>query len=161
MQLSKYDGSVHPTQFIMTYEAPIASAGGDDPIMAKILHYSMRRSSCKLVLVHPTTVNPKLDTTQGKTEARFSSLQKDGHNLRATIHCIQMDREPLPEYLRRFLQKKAQTPNFSENIAIEKFIEGLDPSQLASHLSREPPRTLSELYSEVKIFAKSDADHKR
>jgi len=71
-----------------------------------------------------------------------------------------MDREPLPEYFRRFVQKKAQTPNFSEKDAIAKFIEGLLPSQLASHLDREPPRSLSELYAEVKKYAKSEADHK-
>ena len=35
IQLPKYDGSVNPAQFIMTYEATIASAGEDDPIMEK------------------------------------------------------------------------------------------------------------------------------
>jgi len=35
VQLPKYDGSVDPAQFIMTYEATIASAGGDDSIIAK------------------------------------------------------------------------------------------------------------------------------
>jgi len=34
-QLPRYNGSVDPTQFIMAYEAIIASAGGDGPIMAK------------------------------------------------------------------------------------------------------------------------------
>jgi len=60
-----------------------------------------------------------------------------------------MDREPLPHYLRRFIQKKAQTPNFSEKAAIDKCIASLLPSQLASHLSREPPRSLAELYAEI------------
>ena len=72
-----------------------------------------------------------------------------------------MDREPLPDYLRRFVQKKAQTPNFSEKAAIKKSIAGLLPSQLALHLSREPPKSLAELYSEVEKYARSDADHKR
>ena len=72
-----------------------------------------------------------------------------------------MDREPLPEYFWRFVQKKVQTPNFFEKDAIAKFIEGLLPSQLASHLDREPPRSLSELYVEVEKYAKSEADHKR
>ena len=45
--------------------------------------------------------------------------------------------------------------------AIEKCIEGLLPGQLASHLIREPPRTLEELYSEAEKYAKSDADHRR
>jgi len=72
-----------------------------------------------------------------------------------------MDREPLPDYLRRLVQKKTQTPNFSERAAIDKCIDGLLPSQLASHLSWEPPRSLAELYSEVEKYARSEADHKR
>jgi len=67
-----------------------------------------------------------------------------------------MDQEALPD-----VQKKAQTPNFSEKAAIEKCIVGLLPSQLASHLSREPPKTLAELYMEVEKYARSDADHRR
>ena len=35
IQLPKYEGLFDPAQFIMTYEATIASAGGDDPIMTK------------------------------------------------------------------------------------------------------------------------------
>jgi len=34
-QLPKYNSSADPTQFLMTYEATIASAEGDDPNMAK------------------------------------------------------------------------------------------------------------------------------
>ena len=34
-QLPRYNGSGDPTQFIMAYEATIASAGGDSTIMAK------------------------------------------------------------------------------------------------------------------------------
>jgi hypothetical protein len=34
VELPKYNGSIDPTQFLMTYEVTIASAGGDDPIMA-------------------------------------------------------------------------------------------------------------------------------
>ena len=52
-------------------------------------------------------------------------------------------------------------PNFAEKDAIAKCIAGLLPGQLASHLSREPPRTLSDLYAEAEKYARSDADHKR
>ena len=50
---------------------------------------------------------------------------------------------------------------FLEKNAIEKCIEGLLPGQLASHLTREPPKTLEELYTEAEKYAKSDADHRR
>ena len=75
--------------------------------------------------------------------------------------CPQHDREPLYDYFRRFIQKKAQIPNLPEKDAIEKCIEGLLPGQLASHLTRDPPRTLEELYTEAEKYAKSDADHRR
>ena len=91
----------------------------------------------------------------------FQVFKRLSINTLQQFSCIQMDKEPLPECLRRFVHKKAQTPNFSEKDAIEKFIEGLLPSQLASHLDREPPRSLSELYAEVEKYAKSDADNKK
>jgi len=69
--------------------------------------------------------------------------------------------QPLYDYFQRFVQKKAQIPKFPEKDTIEKCIEGLLPGQLASHLSREPPRTLEELYTEVEKYAKSDADHRK
>jgi len=62
---------------------------------------------------------------------------------------------------RRFVQKKTLIPNFPEKDAIAKCIAGLSPGQLASHLSREPPRTLSDLYNEAEKYARSDADHRR
>jgi len=71
------------------------------------------------------------------------------------FHCIQMNREPLSDYLRRFVQKKAQTPNFSESTTIEKFIDGLLPS------FKGATKNLVRVYVEVEKYTKSDADHKR
>src|SRR6185312_12891127 len=45
----------------------------------------MRRSSRKLVLLHSTPLNSKLDAAQGKTQARLSSLRKIIHQHLATI----------------------------------------------------------------------------
>ena len=77
------------------------------------------------------------------------------------FQCLQGDKEPLYDYFRRFVQKKALIPNFLEKDAIAKCIAGLLPGQLASHLSREPPRTLSDLYAKAEKYARSDADHRR
>jgi hypothetical protein len=52
-------------------------------------------------------------------------------------------------------------PNFSERDAIAKCIAVLLLRHLASHLSREPPRTLSDIYAEAEKYARSDADHRR
>jgi len=161
VQLPKYDGSVDPAQFIMTYEATIASAGGDDPIMAKSFVMACEGPVANWYsYIQPLSIQSWVQLKE-KLKQDFQVFKRLSINTLQQFSCIQMDREPLPEYLRRFVQKKAQTPNFSEKDAIAKFIEGLLPSQLASHLDREPPRSLSELYAEVEKYAKSEADHKR
>jgi hypothetical protein len=46
-------------------------------------------------------------------------------------------------------------------MAIWKCIAGLVPRPLNWHLTREPPRSLKDLYAEMEKYGKSDADHKR
>jgi hypothetical protein len=53
------------------------------------------------------------------------------------------------------------SPNVPESTAITTYINWLLLGQLASHLSREEPTTLHDLYKEMIKFAKSDEDHKR
>src|SRR6185437_9382023 len=115
-------------------------------------------SSHKLVLLHSTPLNSKLDIAQGKTQARLSSLQKIIHQHLATIQLHTDGQRATTRIPSEICVEKAQTPNFSEKYTIAKFIEGLLPSQLASHLDREPPRSLSELYAEVEKYKKSEAD---
>jgi hypothetical protein len=69
--------------------------------------------------------------------------------------------EPLYDYFRRFVQKKAHTPNFQKPMAIKKCIKGLLLVPLASHLSREPLTNLQELFAEMEKYARFDADHKK
>ena len=161
VQLPKYDGSVDLAQFIMTYEATIASAGEDDPIMEKSFVMACEGPVANWYsYIQPLSIQRWVQLKE-RLKQDFQVFKRLSINTLQQFSCIQMDREPLSEYLRRFVQKKAQTPNFSEKDAIAKFIEGLLPSQLASHLDREPPRSLSELYAEVEKYAKSDVDHKR
>jgi len=63
-----------------------------------------------------------------KLKQNFQVFKKAAITSVDEFQCFQMDREPLPDYLRRFVQKKAQTPNFSEKAAIENCITGLLPS---------------------------------
>ena len=145
----------------MAYDATIASAGGDDPIMAKSFIMA-----CEGPIATWYSYIPPLSITswfnlRERLKQDFQVFKKAATTSVEEFQCFQMEREPLPDYLRRFVQKKAQTPNFFEKAAIEKCITGLLPNQLASHLSRESPRTLAELYTEVEKYARSDADHRR
>jgi hypothetical protein len=57
--------------------------------------------------------------------------------------------------------EEGTNPNFPERLAIKRCIEGLLPGPLVSHLSREPPTNLQELYAEMEKYARFDADYKR
>ena len=119
----------------MTYEATIASARGDDPILAKSFIMA-----CEGPVATGYSYLPPLSITswfhlRDRLKQDFQVFKKVAITSAKELQCFQMDREPLPDYLRRFVQKKVQTPNFSEKAAIEKCIAGLLPSQLASHLS--------------------------
>ena len=98
---------------------------------------------------------------KGRLLQDFQDFRRLNINTVKDFKFPQHDREPLYDYFQRFVQKKTQIPNFPEKDAIEKCIEGLLPGQLASRLTREPPRTPEELYTEAEKYAKSDTDHRR
>jgi hypothetical protein len=54
----------------------------------------------------------------------------------------------LPDFFHRFLQLKAQASEVFDEQAITQAIKALRVSQLHSHLVRESPKTLEELYEE-------------
>ena len=145
----------------MAYQSTIASAGGDDSTMAKSFVMACEGSVANWYSYLPPQSINNWYQLKGRLLQDFQGFRRLTTNTVKDFKCPQHDREPLYDYFRRFVQKKAQIPNFPEKDAIEKCIEGLLPGQLASHLIREPPRTLEELYSEAEKYAKSDADHRR
>ena len=159
-QLPKY-ATTDPTQFLMAYKATIASAGGDDSTMAKSFVMACEGSVANWYSYLPPQSINNWYQLKGRLLQDFQGFRRLTTNTVKDFKCPQHDREPLYDYFRRFVQKKAQIPNFPEKDAIEKCIEGLLPGQLASHLIRKPPRTLDELYTEAEKYAKSDADHRR
>lgn len=160
-QLPRYNGSEDPTQFIMTYEATIASAGGDGPIMAKSFIMACEGPVANWYSHQPSGSITSWPQLKASLRQDFQGFGRLDPNTIKNFQCLQGDKEPLYDYFRRFVQKKALIPNFPEKDAIAKCIAPLLPGQLASHLSREPPRTLSVLYAEVEKYARSDAYHRR
>ena len=160
-QLPRYNGSVDPTQFIMAYEAIIASAGGDGPIMAKSFIMACEDPVANWYSYLPSGSISSWPQLKAKLRQDFQGFGRLDSNTIENFQCLQGDKEPLYDYFRRFVQKKALIPNFPERDAIAKCIAGLLPGQLASHLSREPPKTLSDLYAEAEKYARSDADHRQ
>jgi hypothetical protein len=70
--------------------------------------------------------------------------------------CQQYERETLPGFFRKFLRLKAQALEVSDEQAITQSIKALRTGQLHSHLMRERPRTLEELYDEFHKFGRAD-----
>jgi hypothetical protein len=65
----------------------------------------------------------------------------------------------LPDFFRRFLHLKAQGLEVSNEQAITQAIKALRANWLHSHLARERPRTLEELYDNFQKFSRSEVLH--
>jgi hypothetical protein len=76
-------------------------------------------------------------------------------------YCKQRDREPLQNFIKRFMQQKSRTPGTDFKTTIQALISGLTPGPIASQLSREEPKTIEELFDELEKYIKSDEDHRR
>jgi hypothetical protein len=62
------------------------------------------------------------------------------------LSCVQKEREPLLDFYRKFLQLKGQAPEVSDEQVIAQAIKALRAGPLHSHLVRERPKTVPELY---------------
>jgi hypothetical protein len=74
---------------------------------------------------------------------------------------VQKEREPLLDLYRRFLQPKAHAPEVTNEQVIAQAIKSLRVALLHSHLVREWPKTVPELYDQFAKFSKSEIQHIR
>jgi hypothetical protein len=75
------------------------------------------------------------------------------------LSCAQYEKETPPNFYRRFLQLKAQAPEVSYDQVIAQAIKVLRVGPLHSHLVRERPKTVLELYENFVKFSKSEVLH--
>jgi hypothetical protein len=76
-------------------------------------------------------------------------------------NCKQKDREPLRNFVRRFMQQRSQILEADGKTMIKALIKGLTPGPTASHLTRKKPKTIDELFHELEEYILSDDDHRR
>jgi hypothetical protein len=76
-------------------------------------------------------------------------------------NCKQKDREPLRNFVRRFMQQRSQIPEADDKTTINALIKGLTPGPTASHLTRKKPMTVEELFHEQEEYILSDDDHRK
>jgi hypothetical protein len=77
------------------------------------------------------------------------------------LSCQQYERETLSDFFWRFLHLKAQAPEDSDEQVITQAIKALHADHLHSHLVREHPKTLEELYDNFQKFSRSEVLHFR
>ena len=84
-QLPKYNESVDPTQFLMTYEATIASARGDDPILAKSFVMACEGPATTWYsYLQPLSITSWFHLRE-RLKQDFSSLQESSYNFRRRV----------------------------------------------------------------------------
>jgi methionyl-tRNA formyltransferase len=76
-------------------------------------------------------------------------------------NCKQKDREPLRNFVRRFMQQRSQIPEADDKTTIKALIKGLTPGPTALHLTRKKPKTVEELSHELEEYILSDDDHRK
>jgi formyltetrahydrofolate synthetase len=74
---------------------------------------------------------------------------------------VQTLQEPLSQYYKRFIQIKSQITNIPDEVVIIASIKGLRAGQCATHLTREKPTSLAQLYEEIQKYCKSNKDYRK
>jgi hypothetical protein len=75
------------------------------------------------------------------------------------LSAAQYEKETLPNFFRRFLQQKAQGPEVFNDQVIAQAIKALHVGSLHSHLDRERPKIVVELYEAFAKFSKPEVLH--
>jgi len=156
-----FDGQSDPMQFLMSFEATVISGGDDETTLAKSLVMAVKGpsqqwySSLKAKSIH------SWDQLKANLLVDFQGFQPAGLTDIDLFNCKQQIKEPLSQYFKRFIQIKAQIPNIPDEVVIIAAIKGLRVGQCASHLAREKPSTVTELYEVIQKYCKSDDDYRK
>jgi hypothetical protein len=83
----------------------------------------------------------------------FQGFQAELDSEEDFLSCTQREKETLPNFYRRFLQMKAQAPELSDDQVITQVIKVLHAGPLHSHLVKERPKIVLELYEQFAKFS--------
>jgi hypothetical protein len=159
--LTKYYGESNPRKFLMSYEVAIASFGGDDTTLIKLFIISLENVAVNWCARLPPRSIISWAQLKEKFLVNFQGFQVDITTEEDFFSYQQYERETLPDLFPRFLRLKAQASEVSYEQAITQAIKALRARQLCSHLVRERPKTLKELYEEFWKFSRSGVSHYR
>lgn len=111
-----YNGKTNPMQFIMSFEAVIASAGGDDTVLAKSFIITTEED----VLNWYSMLKPKniysWENLRDKILSNFHRFKSESLTASDLFQCKQSQAEPLKDYFQRFVHLKSRDPNVIEEV---------------------------------------------
>jgi hypothetical protein len=139
----------------------VNSAGGDDVALAKSFIIACEGPILNWYsLLPPHSVCSWVDLKTKFMQAfqMFHDTTAESSDL---YNCKQKDREPLRNFVRRFMQHRSQIPEDDDKTTIKALIKGLTPGSTASHLTRKKPKTVEELFHELEEYILSDDDHRK
>jgi hypothetical protein len=99
----KYHRNANPRKFLVSYEAVIASAGGDEVTLAKSLIISLEEMATNWYFILPLGCIYSLLQLQEKFLLNFQGFQAELDSEEDFLSCTQRERETLPNFYRRFL----------------------------------------------------------
>jgi hypothetical protein len=121
----KYYGESDSQKFLMSYEATIASSGGDDTTLAKSFIISLENAVANWYARLPLRYITSCAQLKEKFLVNFQGFQADLSTEEDFFSCQQHERETLPDFFHRFLRLKAQAPEVSDEQAITQAIKAL------------------------------------
>jgi hypothetical protein len=161
VSLPKYNGFGNSRQFLMRYELAVNSVRGDDVALAESFIIACEGPVLNwysLLQLHSVCSWVDLKTKFMQAIHMFHDTTAESSDL---YNCKQKDREPLQNFVRRFMQQRSQIPEADDKTTIKALIKGLTPGPTASHLTRKKPKTIDELFHELEEHILSDDDHCR
>jgi hypothetical protein len=113
----------------MRYESAVNSAGGDDVALAKSFIIACEGPILNWYsLLQPHSVCSWVDLKKKFMQAfqMFHDTTAESSDL---YNCKQKDREPLRNFVRRFMQQRSQIPEADDKTRIKALIKGLTPGK--------------------------------
>jgi hypothetical protein len=150
VSLPKYNGFGNSRQFLMRYESVVNSAGGDDVALAKYFIIACEGPVLNwysLLQLHSVCSWVDLNTKFMQAFQMFHDTTAESSDL---YNCNQKDREPLRNFVRRFMQQRSQISEADDKTTIKALFKGLTPGPTASHLTQKKPKTIDELFMNLK-----------
>jgi hypothetical protein len=142
----------------MSFQAAVASAGGNETVLAKPFVIAAEGDALAWYsMLKPSTVY-SWENLRDKILANFKGFTSESLTSTNLFQCKQNQGEALKDYFQRFVQVKAKAPDIPKEVAIGEAIKGLRIGPFAAHLAREKPAFMQDLYSEFEKYCRSDND---